>query len=159
MPITDILSSTYISQLFRYYKTFTLYSNANQPQPKDASFVQFPFARRNNSRLIAAPGKLFCGSFQMNNSHTQRVEFMRTADRQSAQHRSSSPTYPSTVAIHGARTRQKAWLAALHVSNVLMLTMDAYVPLQNACPQALISDFCTIKHSRTVQNGKASRSQ
>lgn len=69
------------------------------------------------------------------------------------------PTYPLTVAIHLAQTRQKVWLAALHVSNVLMLTMDVQVPLQNACPQALISNFGTIKHSCTVQNGKASRSQ
>jgi len=84
LPITDILSSTYISQLFRYYKTFTFYSTANQQQPQDASFVHFLFARRNTSCLIAAPGKLFCGSFHEQFTHVTRG-FIRTADGQSVQ--------------------------------------------------------------------------
>ena len=152
MPITDILSSTYISQLFRYYKTFTLYSTPIQPQPQDASFVHFLFLG------VVPLGWLQRQVSYSAEAHTRTIH-IRNAGVHSNSWLTGCPTYPLTVATHGAQTRQKVWLAALHVSNVCMLTMDVYVPLQNACPQALMSDFDTIKHSCTVQNGKASRSQ
>jgi len=145
-----MLSSTYISQLFRYYKMFTLYSTANQPQ--DAAPSTFFLL-----------GVIPLGWLQRQVSYSAEA-FKWTIHTRNAGVSSNSwwtvcPTYPVTVAIHRAQTRQKVSLAALHVSNVWMLTMDVHVPLQNACPQALISDFGTIKHSCTVQNGKASRSQ